>query len=117
MHLAVRHLKRTLAALAVPLLAIGCSDLPVDTSLPVVNPIGPSAQRSLAVAVTCTASVAGGSLTCARPSPRTGTFGPNFLIVGGQDEFVRRCDGDEPVRAAARHDGRSDEHGCAGLLP
>jgi hypothetical protein len=89
MHLAVRHLKRTLAALAVPLLAIGCSDLPVDTSLPVVNPIGPSAQRSLAVAVTCTASVAGGSLTCARPSPRTGTFGPNFLIVGGQDEFVR----------------------------
>ena len=89
MHPAARALTRTLAAFAVSLFAIGCSDLPVDTSMPVVTPAGPSAQRSFAVAVTCTASVAEGSVACARPRPSTGTFGPNFLIVGGQDEFVR----------------------------
>jgi hypothetical protein len=89
MHPAARPLAWTLAAFTVSLFALGCSDLPVDTSMPVVTPDGPSAQRSFAVAVTCTASVAEGSIACARPSPSTGTFGPNFLIVGGQDEFVR----------------------------
>jgi hypothetical protein len=85
----VRHLTWTLAACAVPLLANGCSDLPIDTSPPAVTPAPPSAQRDFAVAVRCTASVAQGRLTCSPPRPRTGPFGPDFLIVGGQNQFVR----------------------------
>ncbi len=85
----VRHLTWTLVVCAVPLLANGCSDLPVDTSAPAVTPAGPSAWRNFAVAVTCTASVAQGSLTCRQPRPTTGPFGPNFLIVGGQNQFVQ----------------------------
>ncbi len=85
----VRHLTWTLAVCAVPLLANGCSDLPVDGSPPAVTPAGPSAWRNFAVAVTCTASVAESSLTCKQPRPGPGALGPNFLIVGGQNQFVR----------------------------
>lgn len=73
--------RRTIAVSALPFVA-ACSDRASD---PVVSP-SPESPASTAIAVSCTANVRSGKVTCGAPA---GATGRSDLIVGGQNAYVQ----------------------------
>ncbi|MHC4091176.1 MAG: hypothetical protein ACYSVY_13045, partial [Planctomycetota bacterium] len=75
--------------LAAPLTILACNEEKDVTAPAGVETSAPAALGRLAVSVTCTGNVGRASLSCERIGSVGTLLGPQFLIVGGQGQFVQ----------------------------
>lgn len=80
---------RTLSLIGLALLVTTCSDYATETGTQEDGLAPPAAVQSVRSALSCRANVQSATLDCERPQGAGQSFGPNFLIVGGQGEFVQ----------------------------
>jgi len=74
---------------AVALLLTACTDYTTETTTDATTLQPPATVQSFRSALSCRANVGSATLTCERPDATGQSFGPNFLIVGGQGQFVQ----------------------------
>jgi len=79
----------TVSFAAVALLLTACTDYSTDTAVDETPLQPPATVQSFRSALACRANVEAATLTCERPDAAGQSFGPNFLIVGGQGQFVQ----------------------------
>ena len=69
--------------------ATACTDREESTAPQEPGVRGLSSSKQLAASIRCAADVATATLACERTHDAGGLLAPQFLIVGGQNEFVR----------------------------
>lgn len=83
---------RSRTVTAVAALAVGitaCNDYTTETTADEVTLTAPAAAQSFRNALSCEADVRAATLTCERPEVQRNALGPDFLIVGGQGQYVQ----------------------------
>lgn len=80
---------QTLSLIGLALLVTTCDDYATETADQEETLAPPVAMQSVRSALSCRANVRSATLDCERPQGVGQSFGPSFLIVGGQGEFVQ----------------------------